>query len=335
MNKILVRCALFSLALVPSALVAQPIELKLAFFSSDQSATYLAALKPFIDAVNSEDKGLLKVVLYAGGVLGREIAQQPQMVRDGKADITFVVPGYTPDAFPDNSIVEMPGMFRDKREATLVYTQLVALNALRGYDDFSVLGAFVTEQETIHSRLPIASIDDLKGKKIRVNNSMGADTLVKLGAVPVTMQITQVANAISSRAIDGAAVSITPLSDYGIKRVALNHYLLAINGAPLALLMNRKSFEALPGRAQAIIRKYSGRWLAAQFIDTYDRSDSQVMEQLKSDPNRKVIHPSSSDVETARIAFNAVVADWAAKSSGNRDLLNLAQTELAKLRANR
>jgi len=335
MNKILVRCALFSLALVPSATVAQPIELKLAFFGSDQTSTYLTAVKPFVDSLNSEDRSLLRVVIYSGGVLGREIAQQPQAVRDGKADIAFVVPGYSPAAFPDNSVVEMPGVFRNTREATLVYTRLVALKALRGYDDFSVLGAFVSEQETIHSRLPIASVDDLKGKKIRVNNAMEADALGKLGALPVAMPITQVANAISSGAIDGAAVSSTPLSDFGIKRVALNHYLLPISGAPLALLMNRKRFEALPERAQGIIRKYSGEWLAARFIDAYDRSDTRVMEELKSDPKRSVIRPSSSDLETVQFAFWSVVADWEAKSSSNRDLLKLAETELTKLRASR
>ncbi len=53
--------------------------------------------------------------------------------------------------------------------------------------------------------------------------------------------------------------------------------------------MNRKRFEALPERAQGIIQKYSGEWLAARFIDAYDRSDTRVMEELKSDPKRSVI----------------------------------------------
>ena len=125
----------------------------------------------------------------------------------------------------------------------------------------------------------------------------------------------------------------TPLSDYGIKRVAINHYFLGINGAPLALLMNRKKFEALPKPAQDIIRKYSGEWIAARFIETYDRSDNQVMEQLKSDPKRKVIFPSSSDLEIAHIAFKSVIAEWAAKDPHYRDLLKLTETEIAQLRA--
>ena len=327
------RCALFTFALLPCVAAAEPIELKLAFFSSDRSMSYLAAVKPFVDAVNSEGKGLIQIVLYSGGVLGREIAQQPQAILDGKADIAFVVPGYTPDRFPDNSVVELPGLFNDTREATLVYTRLISLNALKGYEDFIVLGAYVTEPESIHSRLPIASVDDLKGKRIRVNNSNQAATFEKLGATPVLMQITQVADAISSGAIDGAALARTPLSDYGVKRVASNHYFLGINGAPLALLMNRKKFEALPKPAQDLIRKYSGEWIATRFIENYDRSDNQIMVQLKSDPKRTIAFPSASDLEIAHLAFKSVIAEWAAKSSHNRDILKITEAEIAQLRA--
>jgi TRAP-type C4-dicarboxylate transport system substrate-binding protein len=335
MFKILARCALFTFALLPSVAAAEPIELKLAFFSSNRSMSYLAAVKPFVDAVNSEGRGVIQIVLYSGGVLGREIAQQPRAVLDGKADIAFVVPGYTPDEFSDNSVVELPGLFNDTREGTLVYTRLISLNALKGYEDFKVLGAYVTEPDSIHSRLPIASVGDLKGKRLRVNNSNQAATLEKLGATPVLMQITQIADAISSGAIDGAALARTPLSDYGVKRVANHHYFLGINGAPLALLMNRKKFEALPKPAQDVIRKYSGEWIAARFIENYDRSDNQVMVQLKSDPKRTIVFPSAPDLEIAHLAFKSVIAEWAAKSSHNRNILKITEAEIALLRATR
>jgi TRAP-type C4-dicarboxylate transport system substrate-binding protein len=335
MFKVLARCALLSFLFLPCVAIAEPIELKLAFFSSDQSMTYLAAIKPFVDAVNSEGRDQIKIVIYTGGVLGREAAQQPDVVLDGKADIAFAVPGYTPTRFPDNSVVELPGLFNDTREGTLIYTRLIARNALKGYEDFVVLGAYVTEPETIHSRLPINSIGDLKGKRIRVNNPSEADTLEKLGAIPVPMQITKITGAISSGEIDGAAVPRTPLSDYGIMRVATNHYFLGINGAALALLMNRKKFEALPKSAQDIIRKYSGEWTAARFIEIYDRSDSQILEKLKSDTKRNLVYPSSSDLEIAHTAFKAVIAAWAEKNPHDSDLLKLTEMEVAKLRATR
>jgi TRAP-type C4-dicarboxylate transport system substrate-binding protein len=110
MRKVLVRCGLVALALLPTVANADPAVLKLAFFSSDRSTTYLAAVKPFVDAVNADGKGLVEIVLHSGGVLGREIAQQPQVVLNGSADIAFVVPGYSPERFPDNAAVEFVGL---------------------------------------------------------------------------------------------------------------------------------------------------------------------------------------------------------------------------------
>ncbi|HWX35770.1 MAG TPA: TRAP transporter substrate-binding protein DctP [Steroidobacteraceae bacterium] len=329
----LLRCAIIAFALSPVAAVAAPITLKLAFFSSDRSITYRTGIKPFIEAVNAEAKGLVEIVLYSGGVLGRENAKQPQLVLDGTADIAFVVPGYTPERFPDSMVLELPGLFRDMREATLAYTQLIADNALKGYENFVVIGAYVTEPVTIHSRPPINSIADLKGKRIRVNNIGAGAALEKLGAVPVLMEVTRITDAISSGSIDGAAVSNTPLSDYGIKRVAAYHYFLHIGGAPLALLMNRKKFDELPKAAQDIIRKYSGEWAAARFIEAYEVFDEQLMQQLKPDLQRKIIFPSQPDLDRAQVAFTSVIEEWAEKSTHNRELLNRADAEIAKVRS--
>jgi TRAP-type C4-dicarboxylate transport system substrate-binding protein len=332
MFKMLTRCALLALALYPGVAGADPITLKLAFFSSDRSTTYLAAVKPFVEAVNAEGKGLLEIVLYSGGVLGRDIARQPQVVLDGEADIAFVVPGYSPERFSDNSVVELPGLFRNTREGTLVYTRLIAENALKGYEDFIVIGAYVTEPATIHSRMPINSIDDLKGKRLRVNSPGEGAALEKLGALPVQVEIIRIAAAVSSGTIDGAAVPKTPLSDYGIKRVVTNHFMLGTSGSPLALIMNRRKFEALSGPARDLIRKYSGEWAAARFIESYDRSDAVALELLKSDPKRNVVFPSSSDLDRTQSAFGSVIADWLEKEPRHTELLQKAENQLAKLR---
>jgi TRAP-type C4-dicarboxylate transport system substrate-binding protein len=333
MSKVLARYALFALALYPGVANGEPVTLKVAFFSSDQSTSYLAAVKPFVDAVNAEGEGLVEIVLYSGGVLGRDIARQPEVVLAGNADMAFVVPGYSPERFSDNSVVELPGLFRDTREGTEVYTRLIAQNALKGYEDFVVIGAYVTEPATIHGRTPINSIDDLKGKRLRVNNPGEAAALEKLGAVPIQVEIIRVAAAISNGTIDGVAVSRTPLGDYGIKRVVTNHFFLTTSGSPLALVMNRKTFEALPKPARDLIHKYSGEWAAARFIESYERSDEIALAQLKSDPKRNLVFPSSTDLGRAQSAFRSVIADWLENNPRHRELLGKAESELTKLRA--
>ncbi|MGD0023519.1 MAG: TRAP transporter substrate-binding protein DctP [Xanthobacteraceae bacterium] len=318
-----------------SAAAAEPISLRVSFFASDRTDAYQSAVKPFVDAVNAEAKGLLDIHVYFSGALGKDQSKTAQSVLDGVADIAFVVTGLQPEQFYDNTIVELPGLFQGTREATLVFTRLVAAQALQGYEKFFVIGAFATEPETIHSHAPVASLKDLIGKRIGTNNKMEGAALEKLGMHPVILPVTDYAEAISGDRLDGASKSPSILFDFGIARVATYHYMLGTSVVPLTLLMNRNKFDSLPKESQDIIRKYSGEWAAARFIDVYGAAEKSAVERLTSDPKRKVITPSPADLDTAQAAFRSVRAEWAAKSPHNRELLKMVESEIAKLRAMR
>jgi TRAP-type C4-dicarboxylate transport system substrate-binding protein len=331
----LARFAFLSFALLPCgpAAIAEPIKLKFAYFSSDRTTTYLAAIKPFVDAVNAEAGEQLEIEVSFSGALGKNPAQQLELVLDGTADMAFIVPGYTPERFPDNVVIELPGLFRDIREATLVYTRLVAAGALRGYSDLLVIGAFATEPESVHARPAVASLEDLKGKRIRANNLAQAAALERLGVKVIQMPINQVSSAISGGKIDGATVSPAPLIEFGISRVAAHHYLLGIGAAPLAVVMNRTKFESLPKSSQDIIRRFSGEWTAERFIATYGAENKLAIEQLRSDSNRTVVMPSEADREQASVAFGAVTEKWLSENPRNRELLTQAEIDLSKIRS--
>jgi TRAP-type C4-dicarboxylate transport system substrate-binding protein len=332
MFKALTQCALLAFALLPCSAAAEPIKLKLSFFTSDRAILYNGGVKPFVDAVNAEAKGLVEIEVFFGGALGKALAQQPQLVRDGVADIAYIVPGYTAEQFPDNAVVELPGLFKDQLEASLVFTRLIAANALRGYDDFVVLNAFTAEPHSIHTRQPIASLADLKGLRIRANNPIEAATFEKLGMRGVVMPVNQIAEAISSGTIDGAAIPPAMLAEFGVGRLASYHYMIHADAPSLALVMSRKTFAGLPVQAQNIILKYSGQWSVARSNEYFEDINVRSMEQLKSDPKRKVIFPSKTDLAQIQAAFKSVIADWAGENPRNRKLLNIAEAEIAKLR---
>ena len=333
MKNCIPRMVALIFALLPIGVAAEPITLKLSFFSSDRHATYLSAVKPFVDAINNESGGLLKINIYFSGKLGSDLAQQPQLVRQGAADIAFIVPGYSPQSFPDTAVLELPGLFRDAREASLVYTRLVARHALADYGDFFVIGAFGTQLETIHGRKHLASIADLAGQKIRVNNQSAADALAQLGAVPKLLPLNEVSNAMSAGTIDAAAVQSAQLFDSGIARLTTHHYLLGIGAAPLALVMNRKVFDALPERAKELIQRRSGEWAALRYSEVSAALSGQVVKQLEADPRRTVTTPTAADLAAARRVFDAVTDQWAAASPRHRQLLDLVDAELARIRS--
>src|SRR5512140_1672473 len=79
--------AMIGMAMLPSAAAAEPTTLKLSFFTSDRSIAYQTAVKPFVDAINSEGEGLLKIDVYPSGALGKVQKDLPKQVLDGTTDL--------------------------------------------------------------------------------------------------------------------------------------------------------------------------------------------------------------------------------------------------------
>ena len=323
------------LSLVPAFAAAGPITLKLSFFTSNRSNIYQCQIGPFVDAVNADGAGMVQIKVYFSGTISPVLADQPKLVLDGTADLAIAVPGNSPQRFPDSAVFELPGLFRDEREASRIFTRLVEAGALKGFKPFFVVGAFVSDGESIHSRKQIATIADLKGQKIRVNNEIEAKSLRKLGAIPVLLPLNKTMDALGEGKIDGATVAPAMVFEFGFGRLTSHHYLLHLGAVPTALVMNRKKLESLPKPAQALIRKYSGEWLSSRASACFATKNRELAEKLKADRRRTVVEPSPADLAAARSVFASVTEEWAAQSPHNRELLELVRAEIAKLRSSK
>ena len=320
-----------ALAAMPLVVAAEPIKLKFSYYTSDREVIYLSAVKPFIDSVNAAANGLIEIDAFTSGSLGKSYAGQAQLVLDGVADFAFVNPGLTPEQFPDDTVMELPGLFHDVREASMVYTRLVASGALRGYEDFFVVGAVAGGPQSIHTRPPISSLEDLLGKKIRASNRTEGLVLDALGMSAKVIPINATAEAISRGDIDGTTVPASMLLNFGISRVTSYHYFIRLGFAPLVILMNRQKFDSLPKTGQDIIRKFSGESFAKCFAEAFVANDDRVIEQFKSDPHRTVIFPSQRDLDVAQATYRRAIDEWQARTPRNRELLTMVESEIAKL----
>jgi TRAP-type C4-dicarboxylate transport system substrate-binding protein len=333
MLKALACCAMLSFPPLADAAVAEPIKLKFAYFTSDTEGIYRSSVKPFVDSVNAAANGLLEIDVYASGSLGKSYAGQMQLVLDNVADIAFVNPALTPDEFPDDGVLELPGLFRDVREASIVYTRLVASGALRGYEDFAVIAALTGGPQNINTRMPISSLQDLRGRKIRAANRTEVATLDALGMSATIIPINQTAEAIGRGTVDGATGPASIMYDFGISRVTSCRYLIRMGFPPLTILMNKKKFDGLPAAGQDIIRKFSGEVLAARYAEAFEAANELVTQQFKSDPRRTTVLPSQADLDTAQAIFDTQTKDWQARNPRNIQLLGAVETEIGKLRS--
>ena len=333
MLQALMRYSLIALVLLsPAASAAEPIKLKLAFITSDRAELYQSVIGPFVDAVNKDAKGLIEIEVYFSGVLGG-LPQPPQLVLDGVADIGTIVSTHFKDRFPDDAVLELPGLFDNAREATLCYTGLIRANAFAGYEEFFVIGAFSFGPGTVHSRQRLTSLSELKGMKISATSTIEATVLQRLGAVSKVLPVPQTMDAIGAGGIDGAVVPPSAFAAFGIGRVTSYHYLLRVSASPIALVMNRKKFDSLPEQAQSVIRKYSGEWIAARFVARWQVLEIEELERIKSNARRTTTFPLSMDIDAAHAIFQSVNEEWIKKSPGNSQLLTMVEKELTKLRS--
>lgn len=311
---------------------AQAQKLKFAVFTPDKEQTFLTTMKPFAEAVNKEAGGACEIEMFPNGALGRSPLQQAQMVLDGVADIAWVIASYTPGRFQENEVLELPGLFRDLAEATTVFTRLVNSGQLKGYDDFFPIGTFGTAPYSIHTRFPVNGVADLKGKKIRTAGAIEGAAIRALGAVPLGLPVTEIAEAVGRGTIDGTSSHPSPLFDFGIERVTNNHFFARLGIVPLAILMNRKKFDAMPKACQDAIRRYSGNWTATRFNEGIGTYNDSLVKRLQADPKRKVVMPSPAELDAMQKLMKPVVDEWLAKSPRNQELLRLVEAEVAKVR---
>jgi TRAP-type C4-dicarboxylate transport system substrate-binding protein len=224
-------------------------------------------------------------------------------------------------------------VFRDQREATLVFTRMVSSGKIRGYEEFFPIGLMPLAPSSLHARLPLNSLADARGRKFRSGGAMEAESLKALGIVPIGLPINEIAEAISRGTIDGTTSYPAALIDFGISRVTSADYFIRIGVVPMTILMNRKKLESLPRAAQDAIRKYSGDWFAQRYIDNIVPYNQSLVKKLQNDPKRKVVFPSPADEAQAQAAFAKVIDAWMAKSPRNPELYKELQSEIARVRA--
>jgi TRAP-type transport system periplasmic protein len=319
-------------ALIGSKFARAEDHLKWAVFTPDSEVTFRTVMKPFAETVQRETDNAVVFDLFPNGALGRNPGQQPQMVLDGVADVAWVVPSYSPGRFPDTEVLELPGMFKDLREASLVSTGLVARNVLHDYSDFYVIGLWGTAPYSIHTNFPVNSIADLKGRTIRASSKNESAALRAFGAVPIGMPVTEIPEAISRGTISGTTSHMSPFFDFGLDRVTNNHFFIGLGSVPLTVIMNKKKFDALPEASRAVIKRNAGEALAEKWIDSITSYNAANLEKLKSNPKNKVVFPSQAELDEAQKLLAPVREEWVAASERHKDLKAALDTELAKVR---
>jgi TRAP-type C4-dicarboxylate transport system substrate-binding protein len=309
--------------------VAEPITLKLAQFEPSNEAFAMKKIwLPWVEKMNTLGKGMFKIDVYVGGALNRVPPKQLKILKDGVADIAFILPYYTPGTFPDDTVLEIPFLADKSIDASMAAHNLLMKGKLRGYDDIVPLMLAAGQQYALHTTFPVKTPADLKGKKMRAAGQIQHYIAQSCGAAPIGMPVTKIAESMSRGVIQGTTNEWNGMRTFKIEDVARYHCMLPMGTPTFLMAMNKKSFDKLPKKAQDIFmdnREYTARLWAEQM----DKSLDEHHKKIEADPKHQVYYPNADEIEQWKKAIQPAVDKWLQEEPGRSELLEAYKAEVA------
>ena len=307
--------------------------LRVAAFVPEQSFGVSRVIKPWMAAVEKDQPTKVKLQGFWGGTLGKDPFKQYELVKNGVADVAWVLPGYTPGQFPDLQAFELPALFRDAVEAGTVAWRLYEKNLLKGFDGVKAVTMFSTEPMSLWMRQPINSLEDLKNKKIRSPGAVHAKWLESFGASAETMDSPEMNEMLNRNTLDGALQGATGMKTYKSLALINQDYHLPLGVIPFLLLINEKTWSRQPDDVKAAMLKRGGEVSAIYGGKAYEEAGQQIQQELKAEGRVKTTTPSAAQLMTYEPRNQAVQQWWADKTPNGKTLMVEIQAQLKSLRS--
>ena len=253
--------ALASNGEVPAAAPAKPIELTYSiFFPATHRNTVLAT--EWAKEVEKRTEGKVKITVFAGGTL-TPADKCYDGVEKGISDIGMSVLGYTRGRFPLSEVIDLPLGYRSGAVATELVNAYYRKFSPKEFDAVKILYLHAHGPGFLHTKKPVASLEDLKGLKIRCTG-LAAKIVTALGGTPVAMPMGETYDALSRGVVDGSMAPQESLEGWRwgeVVKSSTECYGAAYSTA-FFVAINKAKWEALPEDVRQIMGKVSEEWIA-------------------------------------------------------------------------
>jgi TRAP-type C4-dicarboxylate transport system substrate-binding protein len=239
-------------------------------------------------------------------------------VRDGLADISFIVPGYTPGRFVLTDAIEFPFQ-GETSEATSVAYQRVHDRVLAKLDEHKgvkILAVFTHGPGQIFNvKRPVASLKDLEGMKIRVGGGMVNEIAKVLGTVPMLKPAPESYELLAQGVADG--VFFPKEAAVAFKLVPLLKHVTFVPGGlfctSFTLIMNESAWKKISPADQAAINKLTGEPLARIAGKAWDRADARGEKAIR-DANIPIVTADAKFIAEIKQRLSGLEQAWIEKA---------------------
>ena len=267
MRRIALAAALggLGLAALAGTASAQTVELKISHIFPSSHFNQTRVLKPWADEITAKTGGKVKFQIFAAGSALGDINKQFDQTRAGAVDIALALPGVPRARHPRTVLMELPFVVRKASTATKVLNAIYAKYLAPDFPGVKMITLTSTNAGSIHSRTkPIKDIADLKGMRVRSPTPPITAMLEFIGATPVGLPPTQIYENAEKGTIDAVVMPWGPVGAFKLNEV-LSHHLDADSYVVTQyIIMNQKSYDALPADARKVFDEVSAAHFTAE-----------------------------------------------------------------------
>ncbi len=294
-------------------------------------------LTPYCKDIEGATQGRVKCNLLPKAVVAAP--QTFDAVRDGIADLSFTVHGYTPGRFVLSDAVEFP-FLGDTAEVTSVAYQRVYDRMLAKFDEHKgvvTLGVFTHGPgQMYNTKRPITALKDLDGLKIRVGGGMVNDIAKAIGAVPMLKPASESYELLSSGVADG--VFFPKESPPSFKLTPLIKHVTYVPGGlynvSFMMIVNPAKWNSITAADRDAITKLSGEALAVRAGKMWDAADARGQKAV-TDANIPIVNASPALVAEIKQRTSGLEAAWfdkaKAKGADGPAILKAVRAEIDTL----
>ena len=271
-------------------------------------------------------------------VLPRAVAAPPgtfDAVRNGLADMSYTVQGYTPGRFVTTQMAEVPFLGNSSESVSAafqrMYNKYPAIAA--EHQGVKVVAVFTHGPGIVfNTKRTIAKADDLAGLKFRVGGGMVNEISKALGMNVTLKPAPESYELLSTGVMDGTLFPAESIESFKIDKV-IKHATAFPGGlynTAFVFLMNQATYDKLPADVKKAVDELSGEYAARMFGRGWDKVDRRGMAFMQA-AGVQFTQADAAFVKAVQDKTAAVEERWAtaAQAKGLKD----AKKVLAELRA--
>jgi TRAP-type transport system periplasmic protein len=329
--KSITAASALALAVLPSTSWAQGTVLKFAVTVPPGNITYDQIWAPWAKKVNDAAAGEFTIELVGPAIAN--VTNVWERTVNGVVDLSSVVLGPSGLPFTKSNITNLPGIMSEEGPASAAYWRLFAKGLIsEEYKDVRPIAMTAGPKLGLSATKPITKLEDLKGAKVRSIGKVSGDVLTALGASPIALPFGEVYQSLSRGVISGGVVSYMSIMAFKSGEVAKHHnFDVSLGMGPLAVVMNKGSYDKLSAKGKAVIDRFSGENESRVLGEAWGKLDANMQAELKSKGDQTIHNLSAQERANWLKAVQPVVDAWVAQTPDGANLLSTLKSDYAAL----